>query len=74
MFAQKVLPGLVKHAEDKSAKYPPTLNFHWSYGVYQGQCSNECLCERQVRNASSVHVDCEGVWAERSAYCACDCG
>lgn len=45
MFAQKVLPGLVKHAEDKSAKYPPTLNFHWSYGVYQGQCSDECLCE-----------------------------
>lgn len=27
MFAQNVLPGLVKHAEDKSAKYPPTLIF-----------------------------------------------
>lgn len=27
LFAQNVLPGLVKHAEDKSAKYPPTLIF-----------------------------------------------
>lgn len=46
MFAQKVLPGLVKHAEDKSTKYPPTLNFHWSYGVYQGQLLRmSALCE-----------------------------
>lgn len=34
MFTQKVLPGLVKHAEDKSAKLPPDSDFHWSYGVY----------------------------------------
>jgi NADP-dependent 3-hydroxy acid dehydrogenase YdfG len=27
MFSQQVLPGLLKHAEDASAKYPPTLIF-----------------------------------------------
>lgn len=27
MFAQQTLPGLLKHSEDKSAKYPPTLIF-----------------------------------------------
>lgn len=27
LFAQNVLPGLVKHAEDEAAKYPPTLIF-----------------------------------------------
>ena len=27
IFSQAVLPGLLKHAEDSSAKYPPTLIF-----------------------------------------------
>lgn len=27
LFSQHVLPGLLKHAEDTSAKYPPTLIF-----------------------------------------------
>jgi NADP-dependent 3-hydroxy acid dehydrogenase YdfG len=27
MFAQNVLPGLIKHAEDTSAQHPPTLIF-----------------------------------------------
>lgn len=27
LFSQAVLPGLLKHAEDKSATYPPTLIF-----------------------------------------------
>lgn len=27
LFSQHVLPGLIKHAEDSSAKYPPTLIF-----------------------------------------------